>query len=61
MKASELKKLLRENGCYIHREGTNHEIWFSPITGKKFPVPRHDVKEIATGTVSSIKRSAGIE
>ena len=61
MKASELKKLLRASGCYIHREGTNHEIWFSPITGKKFPVPRHDAKEIATSTVSSIKRSAGIE
>ena len=61
MKASELKKLLRANGCCIHREGTNHEIWYSPITGKKFPVPRHDAKEIATGTANSIKRSAGIE
>lgn len=61
MKVSELKKLLRASGCKLYREGRNHEIWFSPITGKKFQVPRHDSKEIATGTVNNIKRSAGIE
>lgn len=61
MKASELKKLLRANKCYIQREGSNHEIWFSPITGKAFPVPRHGAKEVATGTVMNIKRTAGIE
>ena len=60
MKTSELKKILRANGCYIVREGTNHEIWFSPITGIKFSVPRHGAKEMATGTVNSILKSAGI-
>ena len=58
MKTSELRKILRANGCYVVREGTNHEIWFSPITGKKFPVPRHGAKEMATGIVNSILRSA---
>lgn len=60
MKTSELRKILRANGCYVVREGTNYEIWFSPITGKKFPVLRHGTKEMATGTVNSILRSAGI-
>lgn len=60
MKVSELKKLLRAGGCKLYREGRNHEIWISPA-GKKFQVPRHDAKEIATGTVNNIKRSAGIE
>ena len=60
MKTSELRKILRANGCYVVREGTNHEIWFSPITGKKFPGPRHGAKAMATGTVNSILRSAGI-
>lgn len=48
MKTSELRKILRANGCYVVREGTNHEIWFSLITGKKFPVLRHGAKEMAT-------------
>lgn len=61
MKTSELKKILRENGCYLHREGTNHEIWISKRTGKKFTVPRHNTQEVPTGTLNSIKRSAGIE
>lgn len=61
MKTSELKQILKAHGCYLVREGTNHEIWFSPITGQKFPVPRHGAKELPTGTVNSIKRSAGIK
>lgn len=61
MKTSELKQILKTHGCYLVREGTNHEIWFSPITGQKFPVPRHGTKELPTGTANSIKRSAGIK
>ncbi len=35
----DLKKLLREAGCNFDRQGTgDHEIWYSPITKKKFPV-----------------------
>lgn len=31
--------LLKENGCYFVRQGKgDHEIWFSPITNKNFPV-----------------------
>jgi hypothetical protein len=36
MKYSELKKLLKKNGCYLVREGANHEQWFSPKNGKTF-------------------------
>jgi predicted RNA binding protein YcfA (HicA-like mRNA interferase family) len=61
VKGSEVKQMLRAHKCCFYREGRNHEIWFSPITGKKFQVPRHDNKEVATGTVNNIKRSAGIK
>lgn len=61
MKVSEVKKLLRKNGCYIVRQGSRHEIWMSPATGKKFPVPRHAAQEVAAGTLSSIQASAGID
>lgn len=60
MKSSELKLLLRTNGCFLVRQGTSHEIWESPVTGERFPVPRHDSQEIRTGTLENIKKQAGI-
>ena len=60
MRFSELERILRENGCIIYREGANHTIWQNPITGKKFPVPRHKQKEVTDGTLRSILRDAGI-
>lgn len=61
MKYSELEKLLKKAGCTIHREGSNHTIWHSPITGKTFPVGRHRSEDVRPGTLKSIKRDAGLE
>lgn len=61
MRYSELEKELRKAGCYILKEGASHTIWYSPITGKKFPVSRHKTEEIKTGTFKSIKKDAGLE
>lgn len=61
MKYSELKKLLRANGCTFYRDGTNHEIWYSPVTGKKFPVPRHNSQEVKVKTLNDILKQAGIK
>ena len=60
MKTSELTAALLNAGCYILRNGSRHDIWFSPITNCKFPVPRHGAKEIPNGTEKSIKKQAGI-
>lgn len=60
MKNIELLKILKKNGCYLVRHGSNHDMWFSPITGQQFAVPRHK-DEIKTGTAKSILKSAGIE
>lgn len=61
VKGNELKKELSAGGYYFFREGINHEIWYSPITNKKFTVPRHDSKEVPSGTVRNIKKLVGIE
>ncbi|MCD8025387.1 MAG: type II toxin-antitoxin system HicA family toxin [Clostridiales bacterium] len=61
MKYSELKKLLKKNGCYLRKEGRNHELWFSPKTGKTFAVGRHGSQEVAEGTLKNIKKDSGIE
>ena len=54
MKYSELHKKLKEAGCYPLREGGNHPIWFSPLTGNKFPTSRHESQEVKAGTLNSI-------
>ena len=61
MKTSELKRLLRENGCYQEGQYNGHERWHSPITGKSFPRPRHNAKEIPTGTANRILKDAGLK
>lgn len=61
MKYSEVKKLLKKNGCYMVREGTNHERWYSPKTGKTFSVSRHNSQDAKSGTLKSILRDAGLE
>ena len=60
MKVSELKKLLKKNGCFLFRQGTNHEIWEN-ANGDLFAVPRHNSKEIPTGTAKAILTEAGIK
>lgn len=61
MRYSEIYKELRRLKCYIIREGANHALWFSPVTGKTFPVSRHKTEEVPAGTLKSIKRDAGLK
>ncbi len=61
MKVSEIVKMIKKIGRRKVREGSNHEIWYSPITGKKFPVPRHRSEELPSGTEDSIKKDAGLK
>ena len=61
MKTSELIKILKNNGCHIVRHGSNHDVWFSPLTKTMFIVGRHLSKEIKKGTLNSILNKAGID
>ena len=61
MKYSELEKQLKEIGCYVYKEGASHTLWYSPVTGKKFPVGRHKGQDVKKGTLESIKRDAGLK
>lgn len=60
MKYSQLGAELRAAGCYVVRHGGNHDLWFSPKTGKTFTVARHGSKEVPLGTLKNIKRAAGL-
>lgn len=46
MKTSELLKLLKKANCVFVRHGGSHDIFYSPLTKKKFALPRHGAKEI---------------
>lgn len=61
MKTSELVKLLKKLGCRLIEHRGEHDWWYSPETGKEFPVPRHPSKEIPTGTANKIKKDAGLK
>lgn len=61
MKYSELKRILRAYHCIVIRQGSNHEIWHSPITNRRFPVGRHDAEEVYSGTLNDIVKQSGIK
>ena len=46
MKYSELERRLKQHGCRWHENGSRHPIWFSPITGNKFPMSYHKSEEV---------------
>jgi len=53
-----LRELLTEAGCYFVRHGKgSHEIWFSPITRRNFPVP---IGIPSRHTANAILRQAGL-
>jgi HicA toxin of bacterial toxin-antitoxin, len=54
-----LKEILRPHGCCFERSGKgDHDIWFSPITQRRFPV---DQKILSRQTANAVLRQAGIE
>ena len=60
VKTSELIKLLKRNGVFLLKHGRNHDIYYSPLTQKEFPIPRHK-GEVSTGTCEAILKQAGIK
>lgn len=55
---SRLKEILRENGCIFERPSRgDHEIWYSPITDRRFPV---DHKILSRHTANAVLKQAGI-
>ena len=54
----ELKRLLLEAGCRFERTGKgDHDIWYSPITGVRFPV---DQKIKSRHTANGVLKQAGL-
>jgi HicA-like toxin of HicAB toxin-antitoxin system len=53
-----VREYLKEHGCAYDRDGKgDHEIWYSPITKRKFPV---DGKIKSRHTANGVLKQAGI-
>ena len=53
-----VKEILRASGCYFERPGRgDHEIWFSPITGRRFPV---DHCIVSRHEANAVLKQAGV-
>jgi HicA toxin of bacterial toxin-antitoxin, len=54
-----LRRLLRQAGCRRERQGKgDHEIWYSPITKRRFPVD-NTIK--SRHTANAILKQAGLD
>lgn len=58
----EITKKLKKKGCYFVTQGKgSHEKWYSPITGKGFPISNHGKgAEIPKPTVRMIQEQSGV-
>ena len=62
MKYTELHRILRKAGMIeLGNQKAGHPLWENPNTGERFTTSNHGSHEVATGTLKSILRSAGIE
>ena len=54
----EVKRILKQHACTLVRQGKgDHEIWFSPVSKRNFPV---DGKILSRHTANGIMKQAGI-
>lgn len=57
--APDVKRALSDAGCYFERNGKgDHQIWYSPLSGKRFPV---DSKIKSRHTANGILKQAGLD
>ncbi len=60
MKTRDFCNELKSNGCFVVRQGAKHEIWYSPKTGAKYPIPRHQSQELSKRIEREARRLFGL-
>ena len=61
MNYNELKRLLLAAGCYMDKQKSNHEWWYSPHTDQHFPVQRHGKMDIGKNLLKQISKESGVK
>ena len=60
MKIAKFCAELSAKGCVIFRHGSRHDVWFSPITGNTFAIPRHGSRELSKGLEIQARKTLGV-
>ena len=60
-KISEVVKLLKKDGWFLHKHGSRHDLYRHPTKDGQIPIPRHGSKELAKGTLNSVLKQAGLK
>lgn len=56
MKVGEIIKLMKKQGWYLLKHGTNHDKWTHKLYSNPFiPIPRHKSQELSSGVEIKIK------
>jgi mRNA interferase HicA len=58
---NELLKILKKDGWSFYEHGANHDKYRHPTKSGQLHIPRHGSKEMATGTLNSILKAAGLK
>ena len=61
MKVSEFIRQLKKQGIKFKKHGARHDVYLNPRTGQEALLPRHDSKELATGTREAILKDLGLK
>lgn len=61
MKTSQLLKLLKEDGWFLHKHGKKHDQYVHPTKENVLIIPRHPSSELKKGTEESILKAAGLK
>jgi predicted RNA binding protein YcfA (HicA-like mRNA interferase family) len=61
MNYRQLTKRLRQLGCeFVRQAPGSHEVWWNPANRKFTVIPRHEGRDIPTGTLRAILRQLDI-
>ena len=62
MKGSEIKRKVIKAGWRLVRHGSKHDLYgHDDHPGVLIPIPRHESKEVPTGTADNIQKIAGLK
>ena len=61
MKVSEFIRQLKKQGIKFEEHGKEHDKYVNPKTGQSARLPRHQSKEIKTGTREQILKDLGFK
>ena len=61
MNYNELKRLLLAAGCFMDKQKSNHEWWYSPHTQQHFPIQRHAKMDIGKNLIKQLTKESGVK